>query len=104
MADKTTTNFPKMGTEAATTWSNVSSRASQGLRTPRQAYSMVNDSLAGSRRNILERLGHKGAVQVRYSYPNSPESAATGRNVYLLPPSTGNRQFWDKRQYGQTAQ
>lgn len=99
MADKTTTNFPKMGTEAATTWENVSGRASIGLRTARPGYSMVEAATAGSRRQIQERLGHKGAIQARMVYENSPEAGGV-RNTYTVPSKAGNRDFWDKRNRG----
>lgn len=100
MADKTTTNFPKMGTEAATSWENISARASTSLRTPRQGYSMVEAATAGARRQIQERLGHKGAITAQMVHQNSPEASATQRNTYTVPSKAGNRDFWDKRNRG----
>lgn len=100
MADKIVTTFPKMGMDALQVH-NTSARASTDLRTPRKAYSMVEAATAGSRRNKLERLGHKGAIVPRMVYQNSPESGATQRNVYTMPKRSGLSDFWTKRQYGQ---
>ncbi|MFI6495944.1 hypothetical protein [Nonomuraea typhae] len=102
MADKTTTTFPTMGMEAATTWENISSRASTSLRTPRRGYSMVEAATAGSRRQVYERLGHKGAITAQMVHQNAPEAGATLRNTYTVPKA--GSQFWAKRKYGQRQQ
>ncbi|MEV4575982.1 hypothetical protein AB0K16_22320 [Nonomuraea jabiensis] len=103
MADKTTTSFPKMGMDALA-FSNTSAKASTSLRTPRKGYSMVEAATAGSRRNIKESLGHKGAIVPKMVYGNSPEAGSTQRNVRTVPNKAGLGDFWAKRGYGQTAQ
>lgn len=105
MADKTTTNFPTMGTENAyprlpglgsdkTTLVPKSGNAKGGSSEP---------ATASNRGGVLERNGFMGAPQVRHSYPNAPEAAQTMRNVRIVRPSIGRSQFYDKRQYGQNS-
>lgn len=49
-----------------------------------------------------ERLGAKWAPQMVMSAPQAPEAAQNQRNTRVLPSAVGNRDFWYKRQYGQT--
>lgn len=49
-----------------------------------------------------ERLGAKWAPQMVMSAPQAPEASLTQRNVRVLPSAIGSRDFWLKRQYGQT--
>lgn len=49
-----------------------------------------------------ERLGAKWAPQMLMSSPQAPESAQTQRNVTLVRSAVGNRDFYSKRQFGQT--
>ncbi|MEV4454414.1 hypothetical protein [Microbispora sp. NPDC049633] len=104
MADKTSHNFPKVGTSVATNWTNTSGNPQRGTLVPKHGPSMVEAALAGNRRNVLERLGHKGAVQVPMYSQNAPEASATQRNVYTVPSKAGLSDFWAKRQYGQVQQ
>jgi len=89
-----------MGDEARN-WSNISAKASTSLTTPRQSYSMVEGVFANHRKPRYERMGHKGAIQARVSYPNAPESAATLSRTRTVPNAKGNQDFWAARQYGQ---
>jgi len=105
MADKTITTHPIMGTSVARDWRNISGNPLRGEEITRHSgASMVEAAFASYRKPIPERLGHKGAIQARIVYPNVPEASKTGRNVRLLPPRTGLRDFWDKRKYGQVMQ
>lgn len=107
MADKTTTNFPKMGTSNATAV-NVSGAASPNTRfVPRKNTQGGGDPSVGTKSNrqgSLERNGFKGAPQVNHCYPNAPEAANVQRNVRIVQSAIGNRDFYLKRQYGQAAQ
>ena len=103
MADKTTTSFPTMGQDALA-FVNTSARADTSLRTPRQAYSMVEAATATHRSQKFERGGHHGAIQATMCYPNSPEHSATQRNLKIMPNKTGLSDFWAKREYGQAQQ
>jgi hypothetical protein len=95
-------NFPKMGDSATRDWSARSADTSGELTTPRKGPTgLVQDVLNGHRSQSLEPLGHVGGVKATYCYPNSTEAGATGRSVYILPSAVGNRDFWDKRRYGQ---
>jgi hypothetical protein len=99
-------NFPKMGTEAASA-NNVSGAPSANTTlVPKQGSSggAPDASTKGNRQGVLERNGFKGAPQTAISYPNAPEAANTLRNVRLVPSAVGNRDFYLKRQYGQAAQ
>jgi hypothetical protein len=49
-----------------------------------------------------ERLGAQWAPQMLMSSPQAPEAAQNTRNTRLLRPAAGSRDFWYKRQYGQT--
>ena len=59
---------------------------------------------ANNRTGHQERLGAKWAPQMPLYAQNAAEASQTGRNVRILPASTGNRDFWYKRQYGQVQQ
>lgn len=106
MADKTTTNFPKMGT-ANSKPVNRSGEPSSNT-TPVRKKNSVSASpapaTASHRQGVQERLGFKGAPQVTYCYPTAPEASQTFRNVRLMPSAVGNRDFYAKRQYGQVLQ
>jgi hypothetical protein len=99
MADKVTTSFPTMGQDALA-FANTSAKASTDLRTPRKAYSMVEAATAKHRNTILERLGHKGAIQATMVYPNSPEHSATQRNLHIMPRKAGLSDFSSRAAYG----
>lgn len=100
-------NFPKMGTEAASV-NNVSGAPSANttlISKKGNAKGGAPDaSTKANRKGVLERNGFKGAPQATISYPNAPEANATLRNVRLVPSAIGNRDFYLKRQYGQAAQ
>lgn len=60
-----------------------------------------NGGTATHRKGAIERLGASYAPRVNYVYPNQPEASQTLRNVRIVPSAVGNRDFWNKRQYGQ---
>lgn len=105
MADKTTTNFPKVGTINANA-TNVSGAPSRNTKpVPRKNTQAGTDgATANHRQGVLERNGFKGAPQINHSYANAPEASQTFRNVRLFRSAVGNRDFYSKRQYGQVAQ
>jgi hypothetical protein len=107
MADKTTTTFPKMGTANAKAV-NQSAAPSKNTKPVRKrstvAAGPAEPATAAHRQGIQERLGAQGAPQVTMSYPQAPEASQTQRNVRILPSAIGNRDFYLKRQYGQTLQ
>lgn len=106
MADKTTTNFPKMGKSMAQA-NNVSGAPSKNTKPVRKKNSKGGSgepATASHRQGTQERLGFQGAPQTTMSYPNAPEAAQVLRRVYTVPSSLGNRDFYLKRQYGQTGQ
>lgn len=104
MADQTTTHFETMGTSAA--YAQVVSDPSPNLKF-RPKYGPSADETVigtkGNRQGVQERLGAQYAPQVTIVQPNEPEASQTQRNVRLVPSSVGNRDFWLKRQYGQTS-
>jgi hypothetical protein len=106
MADKTKTTFEKVGTVNAYP-ANVSGSPERGTLVPKNNVKGGSNPDAGTavaRQGVQESLGHKGAPQMQHVYPNSPESGATQRNVYLVRSSKGSEQFYEKRQYGQVQQ
>lgn len=103
MADKTTTNFPKMGKSMARA-KNVSGAPSKNTKQVRKKSTVSAQpeaATAAHRQGGLERLGFKGAPQTTMGYPTAPEAALTQRNVRIVPSAVGNRDFYLKRQYGQ---
>lgn len=104
--DKTTSTFPTMGTSAALAAVSGPDPAHTTLVPKQHARSSAPDNAgtAIARPHTLERNGFKGAPQTTLYAPNAAEAMATGRNVYLMPPSRGNQSFYDKRQYGQVTQ
>lgn len=118
MADKTTTNFQKVGNEAANVRVGVRDAGSPNLKyrpkggakgggiqrekgAPGRANVQTNDN---SVPQSPERLGAKWAPQMVMSSPQAPESQSTGRNVRLFRSAVGSRDFYAKRQYGQVQQ
>lgn len=104
MADKTTTTFPKMGTSNARA-NNVSGAPSKNTKRVKKKSTVSakpEAATAAHRQGALERLGFQGAPQVRMGYPTAPEAAQTLRNTRIVPSAIGNRDFYLKRQYGQT--
>lgn len=105
MADKTTTKFPTMGTEAATV-TNVSGTTVSGTLVPKSGNAKGGagePATANARSGSIERNGFKGAPQVNHVYANAPEASQTFRNVRLVPSAVGNRDFYARRQYGQNS-
>lgn len=104
MADKTTTNFAKMGTAAAAV-KNVSGAPSKNTKPiKKSAHSKggsAEPATANARQGVLERNGFKGAPQTTLYAPNAAEASATLRNVRVMPSAIGNRDFYFRRQYGQ---
>lgn len=104
MADKTTTNFAKMGTSQSRA-NNVSGAPSPHTKPVRKKSTVSakpEAATAAHRQGQLESLGFKGAPQTTMSYPTAPEASQTLRRVRIVPSSLGNRDFYLKRQYGQT--
>ena len=88
---------PTMGTSAAAA-SVASPDPAHTTLVPKQgSKSGAPDSRGGVRPGVLERNGFKGAPQVTYLYGNSPEAAANGRNVRILPSAKGNVDFYAAR-------
>jgi hypothetical protein len=106
MADKTTTTFPKMGTSnaSAVNQSGAPSRNTKPVRKKSTVSAKPAPATAAHRQGTLERLGAQGAPQTTMSYPTAPEAAQTFRNVHIVPSAIGNRDFYLRRQYGQTGQ
>lgn len=105
MADKTTTKFPTMGTEAAQA-NNVSGAPSSNtmpVAKKGSAGGATEGATASVRPHALERNGFKGAPQMKHSYPEDPSASQTFRNVRLVPSAIGNRDFYLRRQYGQNS-
>ena len=104
MADKTTTTFPKMGTSNARA-NNVSGAPSKNTKPVRKKSTISakpEAATAAHRQGQLESLGFKGAPQTTMSYPTAPEASQTLRNTRIVPSAIGNRDFYLRRQYGQT--
>lgn len=104
MADKTTTNFPKMGTSQskAVNVSGAPSKNTKPVRKKGAQGGSPEPATASHRQGVQERLGFKGAPQAAMSYPNAPEASLTQRNVRIVPSAVGNRDFYLRRMYGQT--
>ena len=102
MADKTTTNFQKMGTDASQA-ENVSGAPSANTKPVARKNTQAGPvpGAKANRKGVLERNGFQGAPQVNHVYPNAPEAAQVFRNVRLMPSAKGNRDFYARRQYGQ---
>lgn len=104
MTDKTVTTFPKVGNETSRVRAagdpspNLKSRPRGGSKSG----APVGTKSAAGRTNIQERLGAKYAPQMTMSAPQAPEAGSTGKNVRILPSAVGNRDFYLRRQYGQT--
>lgn len=95
-------NFPTMGTSAATSTENLSGAPSANtIPVPRKnSQAGPVEGSGGHRQGVLERNGFKGAPQVNTVYPNSPEAANVFRNVRLVPSAKGNRDFYARRAEG----
>lgn len=104
MADKTTTTFPKMGTSnsRANNVSGAPSKNTKPVRKKSTVSAKPEVATAAHRQGQLESLGFKGAPQTTMSYPTAPEASQTLRNTRIVPSAMGNRDFYLRRQYGQT--
>lgn len=106
MADKTTTNFPKMGPyPSQAEFYSLRGTPSPNTTQVKKGHSkggMLEAATARPRRGIQERLGAKLAPQATLYTPNAAEAAATQRNVVTVPSRVGSRDFYDRRMYGQT--
>jgi hypothetical protein len=58
----------------------------------------------GVRTQHQERLGAQYAPQMPLYEQNAAEASLVQRNVRVVPSAVGNRDFWNKRQYGQAMQ
>jgi hypothetical protein len=93
--------FPTMGTTVADSVSAVSGQPKLSVKKNNAKGGFLESATAAHKANIQERLGAQLTPSANIVYPNSPESSLTQRNVTLVPSSVGNRDFWDKRKYGQ---
>ena len=99
-------SFPQIGTSAASATPALPDAAHTTLvaKAGSKNSGPDNAGTAVARQGSLERLGATYAPKVGYEYPTAPEASQTYRNVHLVPSAIGNRDFWDKRQFGQNAQ
>lgn len=117
--DKTTTTFPKMGEENAYAVAGIRAAGAPQLQYAPRGPQGVGGTIptekgAPGRANVpvmdnvvpqtAERLGAKWAPQMLMSSVQAAEAAQTGRNVRLFRSAVGEREFYDKRQYGQVMQ
>lgn len=107
MADKTTTSFTKVGDSFAKSAVNQSGAPSKHT-TPVQKKGAAGGALeaatAAHKSNIPERLGAKLHPSATLYKQNAAEANDTQRNVRTMPSAIGNRDFYNKRQYGQVQQ
>lgn len=100
-------DFPTMGTSGSRV--RATEKQSPNVKNVKKGGSGKGGSIpdagtATNRADVLERHGFKGAPQASHSYPQAPEATLTMRNVRIVPSSLGNRDFWEKRKYGQVQQ
>lgn len=102
--DKTTTNFTKMGTSAATTVDNLSAAPSKNTKpVPRKTTvsGAPQPATASIRKHVLERNGASYTPTATLYAQNAAEASATQRNTVVVPSALGNRDFYLRRRYGQ---
>lgn len=102
-ADKSTTTFETMGTSMAHPVAAVPSPHTVRVPKGHAKDGSGDPATANIRPHTYERNGFKGAPQMGHSFPNSPESAGTLRNVRYFRSAAGSRDFYERRQYGQTS-
>lgn len=102
-ADKSTTHFETMGTSMAKPVAAVPSPNTVRVPKGHAKDGSGDPATANVRPHVHERNGFKGAPQIGHSYPQAPESAGTLRNVRYFRSSVGNRDFYARRQHGQTS-
>ena len=104
----TITSPAKMGEEMAHPRANAAQSPNVKYQPRGGAKGGSEPATAGGRSGRLlpqsekERLGAKWAPQMLMSSPQAPEASQTQRNVRVVQSAIGNRDFWIKRQYGQT--
>jgi hypothetical protein len=100
----TTTNPAKMGEEMA--YAQATNAQSPNLKSVAKGGSKsgapVGTKSQPGRRNIQERLGAQFAPQMTLYVQNAAEASQTLRNTHPVPSAVGNRDFFLRRQYGQT--
>lgn len=98
-------DFPTVGTSVAR---SVSARpALRGTAVPKTGNSkggFAEAATAKHRANIQERLGAKLRPTAVLYAVNAAAANDTYRNVRYVPSAIGNRDFWNKRAYGQNQQ
>ena len=107
MADKTTTSFEKVGENYAKNASNLSGAPSKNtipVKKKGSAGGALEAATAAHKKNIPERLGAKLHPTAVLYKQNAAEANDTQKNVRTVPSAIGNRDFYNKRQYGQVAQ
>lgn len=102
-ADKSTTNFETMGTSMSQPVAAVPSAHTTLVPKGHAKDGSGDPATAAIRPHVHERNGFKGAPQVGHSYPTAPEAAGTLRNVRYFRSAVGNRDFYARRQHGQTS-
>lgn len=107
MADKTTTSFGKVGdsfAKSAVNQSGAPSRNTKPVKRKGASGGALEAATATHKKNIPERLGAKQHPTATLYKQNAAEASATQRNVRTVPSAIGNRDFYNKRQFGQIAQ
>lgn len=108
MADKITTEFPKMGDsgipDSVVNMSGDRSAYTKlvGRKTEGRGASPTGVKKNRGRSMIHEANGPKGIPVATLYKPNAAQASDTQRNTKIMKPAMGDRDFWAKRQYGQS--
>ena len=96
-----TGSFPTMGSVAAPVNASAApSRNTASVPKKATATGMLESATASHRPGILERQGASLRISTTLYKANAAEASSTQRNVRLVPSALGNRDFWDRRNYG----
>lgn len=107
MADRTTTSFSKVGDSFAKSAVNQSGKPSKNTKAVKRkgaSGGALESATATHKSNIPERLGAKLHPTATLYKQNAAAANDTGRNVRLVPSAIGNRDFYNKRSFGQVQQ
>lgn len=101
MADKVTTDFPKLGKGGATA-KNTSGRPTTKAvpKGGAVAGGVVDAMLVRGKRNVNERLGAVHTPQASYAPQEDPAASANLRNTRIVKPAKSWCDFGSGRQYG----
>lgn len=101
----TVTSPAKMGEEMAHAQSTAAESPNVKYAARHAPTMATEPATKSNRRGHQERLGAKYAPQMNMHSPDAAVgSQETGRNVRIVPSAVGNRDFWNKRQFGQVQQ